>query len=62
MAVFEEQPLTRTVNIRDAKAHLSRLVRQVAKGESFIITNAGKPWPESCLSISPKRRRGGSFL
>ncbi|OBQ70171.1 type II toxin-antitoxin system Phd/YefM family antitoxin [Mesorhizobium erdmanii] len=35
--------MTRTVNIRDAKAHLSRLVRQVAKGESFIITNAGKP-------------------
>jgi prevent-host-death family protein len=43
VAVFEEQHLTRTVDIRDAKAHLSRLVRQAAKGESFVITNAGKP-------------------
>ena len=35
--------MTRKVNIRDAKAHLARLVKQVAQGESFIITNAGKP-------------------
>lgn len=43
MAVFEGQPLTQTVTIRDAKANLSRLISQVAKGESFVITNAGKP-------------------
>ena len=32
-----------TVNIHDAKTHLSRLVDQAAQGESFIIAKAGKP-------------------
>jgi prevent-host-death family protein len=32
-----------TVNIHDAKTHLSRLVDQAAKGEAFIIAKAGKP-------------------
>ncbi|RVA00931.1 type II toxin-antitoxin system prevent-host-death family antitoxin, partial [Mesorhizobium sp. M7A.F.Ca.US.001.02.1.1] len=35
--------MTQTVNIRDAKAHLSRLVRRAAQGESFVIAKAGKP-------------------
>lgn len=35
--------MTRTVNIRDAKAHLSRLVRRAAQGESFVIAKASKP-------------------
>jgi prevent-host-death family protein len=33
----------RTVNIHEAKTHLSRLVEQAANGESFIIAKAGKP-------------------
>lgn len=34
-----------TVNIHEAKTHLSRLVDQAAKGgEPFIIAKAGKPW------------------
>jgi len=32
-----------TVNIHDAKTHLSRLVERAAQGESFIIAKAGKP-------------------
>ncbi len=32
-----------TVNIQEAKAHLSRLVEQAAKGEPFVIAKAGKP-------------------
>ena len=32
-----------TVNIHEAKTHLSRLIDQAAKGESFIIAKAGKP-------------------
>jgi prevent-host-death family protein len=32
-----------TVNMREAKTHLSRLVMQAAKGESFVIAKAGKP-------------------
>lgn len=33
----------RTVNIHQAKTHLSRLVEQAAQGQSFIIAKAGKP-------------------
>ncbi len=33
----------KTVNIHDAKTHLSRLVAAAAAGESFIIARAGKP-------------------
>jgi prevent-host-death family protein len=33
----------RTVNIHDAKTHLSRLVARASKGESFVIARAGKP-------------------
>ena len=32
-----------TVNIRQAKTQLSRLVEQAAQGEAFIIAKAGKP-------------------
>ena len=32
-----------TVNIHEAKTHLSRLVEDAAKGEAFIIAKAGKP-------------------
>ena len=33
----------KTVNIHEAKTHLSKLVDEAAKGEPFIIANAGKP-------------------
>jgi len=33
----------RTVNIHEAKTHLSRLVERAAKGEVFVIAKAGKP-------------------
>jgi prevent-host-death family protein len=32
-----------TINIHEAKTHLSRLVEQAAKGKTFIIAKAGKP-------------------
>jgi len=32
-----------TINIHEAKTHLSRLVDQAAKGEPFVIAKAGKP-------------------
>ena len=35
--------MVQTINIHDAKTHLSRLVDQAAKGEPFIIAKAGKP-------------------
>ncbi len=33
----------KTVNIHDAKTHLSKLIDAAAKGEPFIIAKAGKP-------------------
>jgi len=33
----------RTVNIHDAKTHLSKLIDRAVKGEAFIIAKAGKP-------------------
>lgn len=33
----------RTVNVHEAKTHLSRLVEAAARGESFVIAKAGKP-------------------
>ncbi|GAB4356156.1 MAG: type II toxin-antitoxin system Phd/YefM family antitoxin [Methylohalobius sp. ZOD2] len=33
----------RTVNIHEAKTHLSRLIEEAAKGETFIIAKSGKP-------------------
>jgi prevent-host-death family protein len=32
-----------TVNIHEAKTHLSSLLERAAKGEPFIIAKAGKP-------------------
>lgn len=32
-----------TVNIHEAKTHLSRLVDQAAAGDFFVIAKAGKP-------------------
>lgn len=35
--------MTVTVNIHEAKTHLSRLVEQASKGRDFVIAKAGKP-------------------
>ncbi|GGA79993.1 antitoxin [Brucella endophytica] len=32
-----------TVNIHEAKTHLSRLIDKAAKGEPFVIAKSGKP-------------------
>ena len=42
-----------TVNIHEAKTHLSRLVEEAAKGKSFIIAKAGKPM----VKVSPLSER-----
>ena len=35
--------MTRTVNIHEAKTHLSRLIEDAVQGEPFVIAKAGKP-------------------
>ena len=33
----------KTINIHEAKTHLSRLIDQAVKGDPFVIAKAGKP-------------------
>ena len=48
----------RTVNIHEAKTHLSRLVEAAARGESFIIARAGKPLVKvTAIDAPPERKR-----
>jgi prevent-host-death family protein len=47
----------RTVNIHEAKTHLSRLVDQAAKGEPFIIAKAGKPLVKVVPVIDEERAK-----
>ncbi|MGY5809596.1 type II toxin-antitoxin system Phd/YefM family antitoxin [Rhizobium sp. LEGMi198b] len=51
-----------TVNIHEAKTHLSRLIEKAAKGEAFIIAKAGKPMVKVVPleeKEAPKKRRIG---
>ncbi|MEO8926621.1 MAG: type II toxin-antitoxin system prevent-host-death family antitoxin [Caulobacteraceae bacterium] len=52
----------RTVNIHEAKTHLSRLVDQAVQGEAFVIAKAGKPLVKVTAIDAPAasqvRRRG----
>lgn len=49
-----------TVNIHDAKTHLSRLLEQVAAGEEIIIAKAGKAVARLVpLEQPPGKRRLG---
>lgn len=43
----------RTINIHEAKTHLSRLVEEAAQGETFIIAKAGKPMVKVTRIDSP---------
>ncbi len=52
-----------TVNIHEAKTHLSRLLDRAAKGEPFIIAKAGKPLVRWCrLKCRRRVRFDGSGL
>lgn len=49
-----------TVNIHEAKTHLSRLLEQVASGDEIIIAKAGKPIARLVpLDAAPKKRQLG---
>ncbi|HEY3119081.1 MAG TPA: type II toxin-antitoxin system Phd/YefM family antitoxin [Vicinamibacteria bacterium] len=37
------KPKAKTVNVHEAKTHLSRLLARVARGEEIVIAKAGKP-------------------
>jgi prevent-host-death family protein len=51
-----------TVNVHEAKTHLSRLLERVAQGEEVVIARAGKPVakliPLPPVERAPGRLRG----
>jgi prevent-host-death family protein len=47
---------SRTVNIHEAKTHLSRLLERVAHGEDIVIARAGKPVAR-LVPIRPQQAR-----
>lgn len=48
----------KTVNIHEAKIHLSRLVEAAANGEAFVIAKAGKPMVKVVpLEEAPKAKQ-----
>ena len=51
-----------TVNIHEAKTHLSRLVDQAARGEPFIIAKAGRPLVKVVPLGAPSQARRVGFL
>lgn len=49
----------KTVNIHEAKTHLSKLIEMAEKGEPFIIARAGKPVVKvESLQQKPPQRIG----
>jgi prevent-host-death family protein len=44
------------INIHEAKTHLSRLVDEAARGETFVIAKAGKPLVKVVPLETPEER------
>lgn len=52
--------MTITVNVHEAKTHLSRLLEQAHAGEEIILAKAGKPYARLVpLITEPEPRRPG---
>ncbi|SED21745.1 type II toxin-antitoxin system Phd/YefM family antitoxin [Rhodobacter sp. 24-YEA-8] len=49
----------KTVNMHEAKTHLSRLVEEAVQGEPFIIARAGKPLVKVVMIETDMPRRTG---
>lgn len=54
--------MTTTVNLHEAKTHLSRLVEQAAKGQEFVIAKAGKPMVRVVPIVAPPAKRSLGFM
>jgi prevent-host-death family protein len=51
-----------TVNLADAKAHLSELVDRVEAGESLDITRRGKPVARLTPVVQPRKKIDATLL
>jgi prevent-host-death family protein len=50
-----------TINIHEAKTHLSRLVDEAAAGKEIVIAKAGKPMARLTPYNKPARRKLGGL-
>jgi len=53
--------MTQTVNVHEAKTHLSRLLEAVEQGEDVVIARAGKPVARLVPARSHGTRRPGAW-
>jgi prevent-host-death family protein len=51
--------MTKTVNVHEAKTHLSRLLEEAVAGEDIVIAKAGKPKVRLVPIEDPPKRRLG---
>ena len=52
----------KTINIHEAKTHLSQIIERVARGESVIIGKSGKPMAVLSPYVSTEKpRKAGSM-
>ena len=58
MARAEEIAHLDTVNVHEAKTHLSRLLERVERGQEIVIARAGKPVAKLVPLEQGKRTRG----
>jgi prevent-host-death family protein len=51
----------KSINVQQAKTHLSRLLEEAVGGEDIIIAKAGRPYVRlvSCLPEATPRKLGG---
>ncbi|HEX6771819.1 MAG TPA: type II toxin-antitoxin system Phd/YefM family antitoxin [Acidobacteriaceae bacterium] len=52
--------MSRTLNIYEAKTHLSALVEEASRGEEIVIAKAGKPMAK-LVPLEPKLRTPRKF-
>lgn len=56
--------LATTVNVHEAKTHLSKLLERVRAGEEIVLAKAGKPYAKLVpvgAPAKPKRRKPGGL-
>jgi antitoxin (DNA-binding transcriptional repressor) of toxin-antitoxin stability system len=47
----------KTVNIHEAKTHLSRILGEITEGETYIICKNGEPLAQLTEYVPPKRSK-----
>ena len=52
--------MTKSVNVHEAKTHLSRLLQEVERGREVVIARAGRPIARLVPAVPPEKRELGA--